>query len=115
MNDLSTELAELRIEVKYLKWIIPSACGLIALLFLIFWGIERKNIGDKVRLALEKEGVKTAVDETKEWISEAKKSSKIIADKKDEAMELVNQAENNSNIIADRKDDELVKSQKRPI
>ena len=71
MSELAAELASLKIEVKYLKIIIPSACGLVALLLVIFWGIERKNIGDRVRSAIEAEGVKKAIEETKKAQKEA--------------------------------------------
>ena len=67
MNNLAAEVAALKTEVKYLKWIIPSACGFIAVLILIFWGIERKNIGVRFRLALDAQGVQTAIEETKKY------------------------------------------------
>lgn len=118
MNDLSSQIAELRIEVKWLKWIVPSACGLIALLFLIFWGIERKNIGDKVRSAIQEEGVRVALDSINRWMIEAENNSKFIAGQKDEALRIIqeidkksgyflSQAEKNSKIIADKKDELL--------
>ncbi len=60
-ENLAAELASLRTEVRYLKFIIPSACGLVALLMLIFWGIERNHIGKRVQLALDEAGVADAV------------------------------------------------------
>ncbi len=38
LSDLAADVAALRIEVKYLKYIIPSACGFVAVLILVFWG-----------------------------------------------------------------------------
>jgi hypothetical protein len=107
MSDLASEVSALRTEVKYLKWIIPSACGLIALLFLIFWGIERKNIGEKVKSAIKEHGVQAALNETTKMIDKAKTNSKIISDKKDEVLDFVSRAETNSKNIADQKDKAL--------
>lgn len=70
-NDLIAEVAALKNEVKWLKWIIPSASGLVALLVLIFWGIERGEIGENVKKALNEEGVKIAVLTTKKAQKEA--------------------------------------------
>lgn len=62
MDEITAELASLRTEVRYLKIIIPGACALVALLFLIFWGIERKNIGKRVTEALDEHAVSEAID-----------------------------------------------------
>ena len=64
MNNLEAEVAAIKTEIKYLKLIIPAGCGLVALLILIFWGIERNNIGERVQSALDQEGVKAAIETT---------------------------------------------------
>jgi len=68
---ISAELASLRTEVKYLKFIIPAACGFVALLVLVFWGIERSHIGKRVQLALDQAGVAEALARTKSAATEA--------------------------------------------
>lgn len=62
-GDLATKIAKLENELKWLKWIIPSACGFVAVLFLIFWGIETSKIGERVRVALEEAGITKASEE----------------------------------------------------
>jgi len=62
-TEMAAQIASLKTEVKYLKWIIPAACGFVALLVLIFWGIERENIGKRVSAALDQEGVNSALQE----------------------------------------------------
>ncbi|MCG7866414.1 MAG: hypothetical protein JAY74_08555 [Candidatus Thiodiazotropha taylori] len=68
--DLEAEVAALKTEVRYLKWIIPSACGFVAILILVFWNIERNRVGDRVREALDKAGADTAIEEIKKAHSE---------------------------------------------
>lgn len=63
--DMKSELATIKNELKWLKIIIPGAAGLVALLILVFWNIERGKIGDRVRAALDEEGVKTALSDTR--------------------------------------------------
>lgn len=63
--DIKTELATLKNELKWLKRIIPGSAGLVALLILVFWNIERGKIGDRVREALDQEGVRTAEADTR--------------------------------------------------
>ncbi|AZZ98101.1 hypothetical protein [Pseudoalteromonas sp. R3] len=63
MEDLKAEVSSLRTEVKYLKIIIPSACGFVALLLLIFWGVERNNIGERVSEALNEHAVSQALQD----------------------------------------------------
>ncbi|MEL7129928.1 MAG: hypothetical protein AAGK23_10295 [Pseudomonadota bacterium] len=63
--DMKAELATIKNELKWLKRIIPGAAGLVALLILVFWNIERGKIGDRVRAALDEEGVKTALSDTR--------------------------------------------------
>lgn len=96
MNDLSAEVAAIKTEIKYLKWIIPSACALVALLILIFWGVERKNIGNKVRAVIQTEGVQTALQETQEAAkkikdieNQATADSELIANQKDTASKII--------------------------
>ena len=60
MEDIQAKVAALSVEVKYLKWLIPAACGLVAVLILVFWNIERGQIGARVKQALDQEGIKTA-------------------------------------------------------
>lgn len=78
----SDEIGALRTEVRYLKWIIPSACGFVALLVCIFWGVERSNIGRRVSQALDDAGVQEAVRAVREARQRAELDASYIADLK---------------------------------
>jgi hypothetical protein len=71
---LGAEVSALRTEVKWLKWIIPSACGFVALLVLVFWNIERNAIGGRVQKALDEKGVSDAIQRITAYEETAKKS-----------------------------------------
>lgn len=62
-QELSDRIASLTTEVRYLKWIIPAACGFVVLLLGVFWGVERNSIGDRVSAALDRAGLESAMSE----------------------------------------------------
>lgn len=62
-DELVTKVATLENEIKWLKWIIPGACGFVSLLILIFWNVETGKIGERVSQALNEAGFEKANDE----------------------------------------------------
>lgn len=79
-GNLVAEVAELKAEVRFLKIIVPSACGFIALVIAVFWGIESQKIGKRVSDALDEIGVRTASQEAIEAKNSAISSAGEIQD-----------------------------------
>ena len=85
-NNFSAEISELRTEIKYLKWIIPSGCGFVALLVLILFGIEHSKIGERVEEAFEQKGVEDSIQITEDAAKKAKRLAHDIETKKGEVI-----------------------------
>ena len=68
-------IATVEVEVKLLKWIIPSAAGFIMLCLTIFFAVELKNLNARVKAVIEQSGLAAATKRIGELETAAKQSA----------------------------------------